>query len=73
MLLGPALFLLLGASLVWPELETSDPFAGSSTMAFDIGFEVLYYWRLIHHVRELAVPEAQGGPGAMERMSADPC
>ena len=54
MLLLPALVLLFGAALVWPEKELSDHVVDRSAVGFGVGFEAVYYWRLVHHLREIA-------------------
>jgi len=56
MLLVPALVLLFGAAVVWPEKELSDDVADISAVGFGVGFEVVYYWLLVHHVRGIARP-----------------
>ncbi|HKY21938.1 MAG TPA: hypothetical protein VJM31_12040 [Vicinamibacterales bacterium] len=49
-----AVVLLLGAALVWHGSEQSDRVGETLGMGFSIGFEVLYYWRLVHHLRDVA-------------------
>ena len=65
MLFVPALVLFVGTALAWPEDELSDGATDRAAIAFGLGFEALYYWRLVSHVREIAT-SAPGETGMRE-------
>jgi hypothetical protein len=53
MLLLPIMAVLFVLAMVFPDGEPSSQILETSGMAFALGFEALFYWRLVHHVRQV--------------------
>jgi hypothetical protein len=54
----PAFFLLFGVmvatAFLWPEGDSSDMVLDWSIAVVIVAFEAVYYWRLVHHLKQVA-------------------